>query len=150
MSEPLVICVGNPYRRDDGVGLAVMAALAERTRAVETTGESTALLNLWEGRQRVVLVDAMSTGAEPGTVHTLIYRDGSWDAAPPAAAASTHGMGVAEAVGLGAALGGLPAEVVLVGVEVGDTTHGVGLSEAVAAAVPAAAAIAASVAEGGP
>ncbi len=29
---PLVICVGNPYRRDDGVGLAVLAAMPADAR----------------------------------------------------------------------------------------------------------------------
>ena len=32
---PLVICVGNPYRRDDGVGLAVLDGLPDGTRAIE-------------------------------------------------------------------------------------------------------------------
>jgi len=148
MSTPLVICVGNPYRRDDGVGLAIMDALPAAVRAVEATGEPTALLNLWAGEPRVVLVDAMSTGAAPGTVHVLACREGRWDTAPPSASASTHGLGVAEAVGLGLALGDLPNEVLLVGVEVADTSQGVGLSAPVAAAVPTAAAAAAAT-EGG-
>jgi hydrogenase maturation protease len=142
MTAPLVICVGNPYRRDDGVGVAVMAALPPGTPVVEATGEPTELLNLWSGAPRVVLVDAMSAGAAPGTVHVLACRDGLWDAAPPAAAASTHGLGVAEAVALGEALGNLPRELLLVGIEVADTSYGVGLSDAVAAAVPAAVAAA--------
>ena len=138
MTEPLVICVGNPYRRDDGVGLAVMAALPPETAVAEATGEPSELLNLWSDRPRVVLVDAMSTGAAPGTVHVLTCRHGAWDSEPPSAAASTHGLGVAEAVGLGAVLGNVPAEVVLVGIEVADTSHGTGLTDHVAAAVPAA------------
>lgn len=143
---PLVICVGNPYRRDDGVGLAVLAAMPADARAVEATGEPTELLNLWQGEDRVVLVDAMSTGAAPGTVHTLTCRDGRWDDTPPAATASTHGLGAAEAIGLGAALGTVPAQVVVIGVEVADTANGVGLSDPVAAAVPSALAAVATVA----
>ncbi len=143
MTVPLVICVGNPYRRDDGVGLAVMAALPSGAAAVEASGEPAERLNLWAGARRVVLVDAMSTGAEPGTVHVLACREGRWDTAAPAATASTHGLGVAEAIGLGKTLGGLPPDIVLIGVEVADTSHGVGLSDRVAAAVPEAAAAAA-------
>jgi hydrogenase maturation protease len=146
---PLVICVGNPYRRDDGVGLAVLDGLPDGTRAVEATGEPTDLLNLWSGEDRVVLVDAMSTGAAPGTVHTLTCRSGHWDAAPPAAAASTHGLGVAEAIGLGNALGSVPEQVVLVGVEVSDTGNGVGLTAAVSAAVPGALAAVTDAIQGG-
>ena len=146
---PLVIGVGNPYRRDDGVGLAVLTGLPDGARAVEATGEPTELLNLWHNEDRVVLVDAMSTGAPPGTVHTLTCRDGCWDAAPPAATASTHGLGVAEAIGLGLVLGAVPAQVVLVGVEVSDTGNGVGLSAPVAAAVPRALAVIAAASQGG-
>lgn len=149
MSTALVICVGNPYRRDDGVGLAVMAALPDAVRAIEATGEPTELLNLWSGEPRVVLVDAMSTGAAPGTVHVMVCRDGRWDTAPPSSSASTHGLGVAEAVGLGHALGELPADIVLVGVEVADTAQGVGLSAPVAAAVRVAAVRAAEAAATG-
>lgn len=133
----LVICVGNPYRGDDGVGLAVLDALADAdVAAVEATGEPAGLIGLWSGQERVVLVDAMSAGADPGTVHELICRDGSWTAPPPSSSASTHGLGVAEAVELAKALDSLPRELRLIGVEVGDCSHGTGLSESVAAAVP--------------
>lgn len=145
-----MICVGNPYRRDDGVGLAVLNELTKATQsartgpnavatsfdAVEATGEPAALISLWSDHDRVILVDAMSTGAEPGTVHELVCRDGSWTAPPPSSSASTHGLGVAEAVELAKVLNSLPRELRLIGVEVGDCGHGTGLSEPVAAAVP--------------
>ncbi len=122
MTPPLIICVGNPYRRDDGVGLAVLDTLPDGARAVEASGESTALLNLWAGERRVVLVDAMSTGAAPGTVHVLACRQGRWASPPPSPAASTHGLGIAEAIALGIAVDDVPDELVLVGVEVADTS----------------------------
>lgn len=138
--RPLVICVGNPYRRDDGVGLAVLAELPPSLGATEATGEAADLVARWSGAERVVLVDAVSTGAIPGTVLLLRCVDGTWDGAPPSAAASTHGLGLAEAVGLGSALGTLPQHLTLVGIEVGETGQGLGLSAPVAAAVPEAAA----------
>jgi hydrogenase maturation protease len=136
--QVLVLCVGNPYRRDDGVGLEVLAALPPSLGAKEVAGDAADLVARWSGAERVVLVDAVSTGAAPGTVLLLRCVEGSWDGAPPPAAASTHGLGLAEAVGLGSALGTLPAHLTLVGVEVGDTVHGLGLSAPVAAAVPVA------------
>ncbi len=48
---------------------------------------------------------------------------------------SSHGFGVAEAVGLVTALEGAP-RVVFLGVEIADVTAGHGISEAVAVALP--------------
>ena len=131
-----VFCVGNPYRRDDGVGLAVLAALPPALGAVEVTGDAASLVTRWTGATRVVLVDAVSAGAAPGTVRALECRNGQWGDALPTAAASTHGLGLAEAVALGSALGNLPPHLLLVGIEVCDTGHGLGLSAPVASAVP--------------
>lgn len=133
-----VICVGNPYRRDDGVGLVVLRELggAAGIDAVEATGDAASLLNLWADEAEVVLVDAITAGAQPGTVHELRCQDGRWTTPPPRAPASTHGLGVAEAIELGRAIGRLPREVTLLGVEAGDCGHGEGLSDPVAAAVP--------------
>lgn len=129
----LLIGVGNPYRRDDGAGLAVLDLLGFGR---ESTGDPADLLAAWDGADRVVLVDAVSTGAPAGTVTVLSCREGTWEAA---AAASTHGLGVAEAVALGSALGSLPSDLVLVGVEAADCGYGEGLSAPVAAAVARAA-----------
>ncbi|HEX9122324.1 MAG TPA: hypothetical protein VF984_03045, partial [Actinomycetota bacterium] len=48
---------------------------------------------------------------------------------------SSHGLGLAEAVGLAAALGGMP-RVVFLGIEVADVTAGGPLSDVVAKAIP--------------
>ncbi|WP_406483160.1 hydrogenase maturation protease [Streptomyces platensis] len=58
-----VIGVGNDYRRDDGVGWAVVAGLAQRplphgTRLTITDGEPTRLINAWDGADLAILVDA--------------------------------------------------------------------------------------------
>lgn len=140
MADVLVIGVGNPYRHDDGVGLAVLEELAARQvpdlRIAEETGEPAALISRWQGHERVILVDAVSSNAEPGTVHRMQCCDGRWSVTPPARQASTHGLGVADAVELARALDHLPHDLVLVGVETADTSEGTGLTLAVAAAVP--------------
>ena len=79
----------------------------------------------------------MRTGAVPGTVHTF---DASSAPLPArTGGASTHGLGLAEALELGRALGRLPARVVVVGIEAGDDGHGAVLSRPVAAALDRAA-----------
>lgn len=130
----LVIGVGNPLRGDDGVGLAVAAELAadRGLRVVESDGEPVSLIGLWDGAATVVVVDAVSSGADPGTVITVPA-----EREIPAALFrhSTHLFGVADAIELSRALGRLPGRLVVVGVEGGDFTPGAGLSPPVAAAV---------------
>ncbi len=59
-------------------------------------------------------MDAVRTGATPGTLHR--FADPA--ALPAAASVSSHGLGVGEALALGAALGELPPRVVVLGGEV--------------------------------
>lgn len=106
-------------------------------RVVELAGGATELLEAWAGEPAVVVVDAMASGAPPGTVRRFDAVREPLPAAP--AGASTHGLGLAEAVGLARTLGRLPARLVLVGIEGADFSPGRGLTPAVAAAVAEAA-----------
>jgi hydrogenase maturation protease len=111
----LVVGVGNDWRSDDGAGLEVARRLrAAGLRAVEHGGDPTALLDAWDGETEVILVDAVRSGAQPGTVHRLNAR------ARPLPArmfgASTHHLSVAEAVELGRCLGRLPARLDVYGI----------------------------------
>ena len=93
---------------------------------LEREGEPTALIDAWEGADALWLVDAVSSGAEPGTVHRL---DASERALPPDLfRASTHHVGLAEAVELARALGRLPARTVVFGIEGGSFAVGEPLS----------------------
>jgi hydrogenase maturation protease len=106
---------------------------------VEVVTAPTALhvLDLLDGARSVILVDAVrSTGGErpPGT---LVRAEAGTDGLPLTlrSSLSSHGVGLAEAVGLAAAMGSGP-RLVFLGVEVGDVRAGHGLSPAVEDAVP--------------
>jgi len=134
----LVVGVGNPWRGDDAAGLEVADRVRARARGVlvETLeGDASALVHLWAGHDDVALVDAASSGAPPGTLHEL--RDG--DGTLPAAAlrSSSHAFGVADAVGLAAALGRLPPRLEIYAIEGGDFSLGAPLSPEVARTVDA-------------
>ena len=135
----VVIGVGNPMRRDDGVGPAAARILErdppEATEIVTLDGESTRLVEVWRGRSRAVVVDAIVTGAPPGTIHEIeVGRDRlpEWDTG-----ASTHAAGLSEAIALGRALDRIPDELVVIGVEPGDVSFGQGLSTPVRDALTA-------------
>lgn len=138
MKPLLVVGLGTPERRDDGVGLVVADAL----RAVAPLGvaihllprQALELLTLWEGHRHVWVVDAIHSGAPPGTCHRLQPAAQHWPAHWQGG--STHGLGLAEAFALAESLGVLPAQLVVYGVEGVDFGMGEGLSPEVAAAVP--------------
>jgi hydrogenase maturation protease len=131
----VVIGIGNNFRRDDGVGLAVADQIAERAlpgvRVVTAIGEPTALLEAWSGATRAVVVDAAAgNGSTAGRIRRWTARD-----LDGAAVVSSHALGLAQTCALGEALARMPDELVVFTVEAADTGHGVGMTPAVAAAV---------------
>ncbi|QUQ64058.1 hydrogenase maturation protease [Kutzneria sp. CA-103260] len=129
----VVIGVGSPYRRDDAVGLHVAVAVAQRGgHAVQSDGEPAGLLLAWEDADLAVIVDAVvCEPATPGRIHRTAT------APPTHGGASSHGLGIPEAVALATALGRMPRRLVVYAVEAADLSLGVGLSNQVARAVPA-------------
>ncbi len=135
----VVIGVGNEYRGDDGVGIVVARRLRERfatgVTVLEESGEGAALIEAWQGAKCVILVDAVNSGAPPGTIHRLDAH------ASPLPAGffhySTHAFSVAEAVELACSLGQLPSHVTVYGIEGQNFDLGIGLSSAVEEAVTA-------------
>jgi len=137
MSRTIVIGVGNRLRGDDGAGVAVAERLSERTspdvEVVACSEEPSRLMDAWEGAESVVLVDTVSSGAPPGTIHRF---DAGAEAVPARTfRSSTHAIGIAETIELARALGRLPHRVRVYGVEAGGFTTGADLTPAVEAAV---------------
>ncbi len=140
-----IIGIGQSLRGDDGAGLAAVRRWQEmcpaqhpdvRIELAESPGLG--LLNLLEGAAAAILVDAVRSGAIPGSLHCL---DESDIAAFLDGANSAHGWGVAESLALSRQLDpdSLPARLVLIGIEAGQVKLGEGLSPAVAASLPDAA-----------
>lgn len=137
MSEACVIGTGNAFRGDDGVGLVVAQrlrrmALPEVT-VLEQSGEGAALLEAWEDAGQVIVVDAVSSGARPGTIHRLEVTGQPLPA--HFSGGSTHAFGLAEAVELARQLDRLPPRLVIYGIEGKSFDLGRGLSAEVSAAV---------------
>ena len=109
-------CLGSRYRGDDAVGPLV----ADRLRAAGATlldcdDEPTRLLDAWADLELVVIVDAVSSGAAPGTIHRVDPGDGPLPG--DLGLASTHAFSVSDALELGRALGRSPQRVIVIGVE---------------------------------
>ena len=112
----LILGCGNPDRSDDAAGILVARRLRELgIPAEEFGGDASGLIDAWSGWADVIVVDAMKSGASPGTIRT-------WDARTSAFPAgqfrcSTHAFGVAEAIELARAIDRLPRKLVVVGIE---------------------------------
>lgn len=115
----LVVALGHPDRGDDAAA-SLVADLLETTDDVvvrRLPGDPSRLLDdpLWQVADRVVAVDAVRTGAAPGTLHR-------WSAAAllrPGASITpdTHGLGLVATLALADALGRLPADLTIIGIE---------------------------------
>ena len=140
-SGVVVIGVGNPSRRDDGVGWVVAAAAGRRLgETVEIRlcdGDPARLLDAWTGVELAVVVDAMRSGARPGAIRVVV-ADRVSELPPSPTTTGSHSLGVGQALALGRALGRLPGRLVVIGVEAHDHGFGDELSAPVAAAVDAA------------
>ena len=156
----VVIGVGNDLRRDDGAGPAVLARLGKLAppdvELMVSDGEPTDLVEAWTGASLAIVVDAMAGGPDrPGRLHRIVAcghqpspaepglaepgpgeagRAGqaAWLAEAKPGPASSHGLGLETAIGLSAALGRMPARLVVHVVQGTDFGHGAGLSAPVA------------------
>ena len=117
----LIVACGNAERADDAVGLLVAKRLQELNINVKIcSGETSDLLEIWNMHENVIVIDCVITGAPAGTVHV-------WDASQPVelhSSASTHGLGVGEAIELARAFGCLPRRLKIYGIEGKNFTIG--------------------------
>jgi hydrogenase maturation protease len=130
----MVIGIGNRWRGDDAAGLAVAGRLRELgADARELEGEPAALIEAFAEADAIVIVDAASSGAPPGTVRRFDARSGPLPS--HCLRSSTHALGVPEAVELARALGRLPARLEIFAIEGARFTTGAPLSPPVERAV---------------
>jgi len=132
----LILGVGNSFRGDHAAGIEAARRLRRRAppsvSVAEREGDLAGILEDWRGVKRVIVIDAMSPGSNPGRV---VRFDATEEKLPRRfRRASTHAFGLAEAVELGMALGRLPSLIVY-GIEGKSFASGDGLSPEVEAAV---------------
>ena len=140
MTGCAVIGLGNPLMGDDGFGLVALARLRDEwtLEGVELADGGTwgmSLLPLIEDSERLVLLDAIAAGANPGYVVVLerdrlpIYLTRKL---------SPHQIDLRDVLATAEWRGNLPAETVAIGVEPQSVELGLELSPAVDRAVEAA------------
>jgi hydrogenase maturation protease len=137
--DALVIGLGNELRGDDRVGFDVVRRLLTKVDSTEVEllemhGEPTGLLERWVSRRAVVLVDAMHSGAPPGTIRRF-------DAVAepllqvPRSFSSTHALSLGDVIELARTLAVLPARLTVYAVEGRSFEAGSLMSDEVGAAI---------------
>jgi len=146
-SRVLVAGIGNIFLGDDGFGPEVMRHVVSRSGGIDDDiadgvhsvdygirGMHLAydLLEEWHA---LILVDAVPDRGVPGTLHVF---EADHESLSATAGLEAHSMDPAAVFATLTALGGTPPRTIVIGCEVQNVDEGMGLSEPVAAAVPAA------------
>ena len=123
--KTLVLGMGNPILRDDRIGLRVVEELEGLFFDPDVTLQTSTLsgMNLLEcliGFDRAVIVDAIQTGGEPGTVYRLSPGDFISRHAFPHLHNTDFFQDLMLARGL---IPELPRDVVIIGIEVKDVSN---------------------------
>lgn len=142
-NDLLIIGIGNELAGDDGVGLYVARRLQARlaaelpaARVIEHSGEPASLIAHWVEAKAstVIVIDAVYSGGKPGELHRFDANAGPLPAVT--FTASSHALGLAEAVEIARATDQLPRRLIIYGIEGEQFYAGSGLSPQVAEAIP--------------
>ncbi|MHB1687830.1 MAG: hydrogenase maturation protease [Ignavibacteriaceae bacterium] len=115
----IVFGVGNLYRSDDAVGLIILEKLRSQNMhgvlLIEIVGDGLSLIQEWTERDKVIIIDAVSSGSSPGTIFRLdLLRQ---QIPSEKFHFSSHTFNLADAIELAAQLKKLPAVLRLFAIE---------------------------------
>lgn len=141
-NKTLILGVGNPLRRDDGIGPEVIRLLTDDRTKKNSTYKLSSDIDLIDGGtdglglieylkdyKKVIIVDAVEMNLAPGTIKIFSPDEAVLKIARDSL--STHGFGIAELIKLAKELDINP-ELVIAGVQPKDISYGEKLSDSVA------------------
>ncbi len=139
MDRTIVLGSGNELMCDEGVGVHAVRALQERIDPAGASieliegGTSPDIAHLIQGADRLVIIDAVKGGCEPGTIYRL----------PPDAimsgsdiATSVHQIGIVDNLNMMKLLGDMPGQTIIIGIEPARVEIGLDLSETLQQKMP--------------
>ncbi len=137
MTRTLVAGIGNIFNSDDGFGVEVAQRLLEQAAPDDVRVEDYGIrgvhlaLELLEGYDLLVMIDALPSGDEPPGTLTLLEPDPTIAAGP----LDAHRIDPHTVLGMVAEMGGEIGRVLVVGCQPADLSEGMGLTPPVAAAI---------------
>ena len=131
MKKTVVLGTGNELFKDEGVGVHVSRILQTKLSpssgdiGVIDGGTSPDIWSLIDGADKLIIVDAVRGGCEPGTIYRFTPQQ---IVAERAIITSVHQMGILENLSLMELVGGKPKETIIIGVEPKELEPGLELS----------------------
>jgi hydrogenase maturation protease len=137
-TETVILCVGNLLLSDEGFGVHAakvleQESLPEHVRVVEGGTDGFHLMNVIRGAARLIVVDTIKGGGEPGSIYRFAREDAPAGRLP--LLTSAHQVGILEVLDLLGLMGRVP-RTVFFGVEPASLEMGMELSPVVAAKLP--------------
>lgn len=137
VSKTLIIGFGNLLMGDDGVGIHAIRRLADfslpaQVEVIDGGVNSFAALTEIHSAAKVIFIDAMQGGGQPGDTYCLKLDD--LEALPSGGELSIHEFSLANTLNLYRQMGELP-PVIIYGIEPANLDWGVDLSPSISAAV---------------
>lgn len=130
----IVIGIGNPNFKDDGVGLKVAEKFEGIVNTVSLLNIGFNLIDSLLGYERAIIVDGVKTGNPPGTI--IEFNSDFWG---NVYASGTHNFSIFEIIRIGYSVfpEEMPKEIKIIGIEVEDVeTLSRDCSPSVEAAIP--------------
>ena len=134
----LVIGAGNDFRSDDAVGPVaakkIFQIFPEQVKLIKSISDSTHLIEEWKKYKYVYFIDAIRSGARPGTV----FRYDALEEEIPeeiVSDISTHSFNLKDTIELGRKLGRLPENLIIFGIEGKNFEYGTEFSDEIKPAI---------------
>ena len=140
--KTLILGIGNILLRDEGVGVRVLEELKklklpENVDLFDGATLGLSILNFLENYDKVIVVDAVKGGKEPGTIYKFNLYDYIDDFSFPLSLSSMHDFDFIYVIKkIGRDFYKLPEEIVVVGVEPEKVEAGLELTEKIRNTIP--------------
>lgn len=128
-----IIGIGNPLRKDDGIGIVLLERLQKKKvpKNIEYIDGGTGGMNLLHHLARfdtVLILDAVDFHGTPGEMHLFSLQDIQKKTMP--FFSSTHETDFLTIINLSKELKELPKHLIIVGIQPSDVSYGKGLTTA--------------------
>ncbi len=133
MKPTLIICLGNPLMRDEGIGIRLASVLSQRLAdnpnvdVLDLGTGGLTIIHAIAGRKKVVFVDCALMGEAPGAIRRFTPEEVL--STKIKTRYSLHEGDLLDTLRLSQTLGECPDDIVIFGIEPREVAPGEGLSE---------------------
>lgn len=132
MKPILIICLGNPLMRDEGIGIRLASELLVHltdnpdVEILDLGTGGLSVIHAIAGREKIVFVDCAIMGQAPGLMHR--FTPGQVRSLKVRMRYSLHEGDLLNTLELSRRLGQCPDDIVILGIEPKEIAHGEGLT----------------------